>query len=181
MAGRVRDRARPVRHTELVEDRRQVVLDRLLADAEGLRDLAIPGTGGDEGKHIELARAERIRRQVFDRGGLPHGVDDPLEEIGAAIELIQKQVLAVGGPPDRGDQLGRLGRLGDVCDRSHFCGPDDARIVVITTHDHHRGLGRALVELSRRLSRVELRKVRVDQHDVRGGLVHDRDRVCSGC
>ena len=57
---------------------------------------------------------------------------------------------------------------------------DDARIVVVPTHDHHRGLGRAPVELSRRLSRIELRKVGVDQHDVRGGLVHDRDRLCSG-
>ena len=111
----------------------------------------------------------------------PHGVDDPLEEVGAAVELVPKQVLAVGGPPDRGDQLGRLGGLGDVCDRSHFGGPDDARIVVVPTHDHHRGLGRALVELSRRLGRVELRKVRVDQHDVRGGLVHDRGSRLQRC
>ena len=97
MAGRVGDRARSVRHAELVEDRRQMVFDGLLADPEGLRDLAIPRTGGDQGKHIQLARAERIRRQVFDRGGLMHGVDDPLEEIGATVELLQEQVLAIGG------------------------------------------------------------------------------------
>ena len=64
-----------------------------------------------------------------------------------------------------------------MCHRAHLCRADDARIVVIAAHDHQGGLGRTLVQLSRRLGHVELREVGVDQHDIWRGQIDDRDRL----
>ena len=136
-----------------------MVLDRLFTDSKGLSDVAIPRTGGDQGKHFELARSEWIGWQVLDRSGEPYRVDDPLQEVRAADQLLTQQVVAVRGAPDRRDQLGRIGGVGNACDRPHFSRADDAGIVVSVTHDHERGLGRPPVQLSGRLSRIEPRKV----------------------
>jgi hypothetical protein len=48
--------------------------------------------------------------------------------------------------------------------------PDDACVVVATDHNQ-RGLGRSLVDPARRVGRFRLRKLNVDEHDVRIGPV----------
>ena len=50
-------------HAELLEDVRQVVLDRLLADGERLGDLLVPRRFDDERDDLELALRQAERGQ----------------------------------------------------------------------------------------------------------------------
>ena len=104
-------------------------------------------------------------------------VDDPLHEVRPSGELVLQRVFAIGSTPDRGDELGGLGHLGHMGDRPHFDRPDDARVVVVATHDHEGGLGRALAQTSSRLGRFGSGQRDVDEEDVRSHLVDDRLRL----
>src|SRR5580704_1330834 len=54
-------RMRAVRHVEFLKDRRQVVLGRLGADVEPLRDLAVRRALGEQLQHLELPLGQRPR------------------------------------------------------------------------------------------------------------------------
>lgn len=51
-------------------------LDRVLADREGMRDLAVPKTVRDEREHIMLARRQRFNQRLFSprRRKTNHGI-----------------------------------------------------------------------------------------------------------
>src|SRR5439155_629023 len=84
LATRVGHCTRPVWHAELVEDRRQVVLDRLLAQPKGVRDLAISRAASGPDQDLELARGERIRRSWVGDHRIAHALHAPLEDLANA-------------------------------------------------------------------------------------------------
>ena len=53
------------RHAELAEDRREVKLHRVLADAEAASDVAIRQAVGDERQHVVLASGERFDERLL--------------------------------------------------------------------------------------------------------------------
>jgi hypothetical protein len=62
-----------------------------------------------------------------------------------------------------------------VGDGSNLCRADDTCVVVLSAHDDHRDVRRALAQRARRLGRVRFGKSDVDEKDVGGDLVDDRD------
>src|SRR5262245_17425003 len=54
------DELAPAAHADLLEDVRQVVLDGVLGDDQGLGDLAGGGAARDQVDHLPLARAELV-------------------------------------------------------------------------------------------------------------------------
>src|SRR5215470_6904918 len=84
-------RSRPRRDVELVEDVREVAVDRLLAQVELRGDRLVRLARGDEEEDLELARCEAMRPR--DRGAGRERVE--ALEVGRRAELFEDRLRAV--------------------------------------------------------------------------------------
>src|SRR5262249_52916266 len=111
VAERVDHRLRAVVHRQLAQDRRDVVLHRLVADLEGARDLLVAVAARDVLEHLDLARRER-REERLDLSIGVRQLAELLEDAGgderAGEDALVDQVLAGVDAPDAVQEEGRL-------------------------------------------------------------------------
>ena len=125
MVDREEGKLQPVRHPDLVEDIRQVVLDGLDADRKLLRDVAVRIAADDGGHNLEFASGEaKGRTPVFRaarRGSVAHRVNDrphtfashPILAVHDRANALEQQVAGVGLHDDAtGAELQRFDHIG---------------------------------------------------------------------
>src|SRR6187200_2974870 len=84
MVHRVECQLHPIRHSHFVEDAREVVLHRLSAEPESLRDLTIAGAFDNGPDHFELSGREDGRMAASSTRAGPH---ERLDQIGNALTI----------------------------------------------------------------------------------------------
>src|SRR4051794_21677886 len=134
-----------VADADLLVDPGQMGLDRLLADLETLRDQLVREALADQHQHLALAGTE------VDRALLGPVAEDGLR--GARCE----RRLASGRRPDRLHQLGRLGVLQQIADRSRVKRAEDPLALGERGQDHDLGLRAGGADSPCRLDPVDLR------------------------
>ena len=145
-------------------------LDGLDGDEELLGDLLVLVAARDEAHHLTLPGREPVELLV-DLGDLAGGRAEGIED--EAGEARAEDGVAVGHPPDRGEQLLGVDRLGDV---AAGAGPDDGddvlgRVGHREREEAHRHAGARLHAVARpddvgAAVPVAAGQVDVEEHDV---------------
>jgi len=76
----VEDKLNPIRNAQLIENTKQVLLHRVLAEAEFSGDIAIAETFGHQRDDLFLSRREQTAPAVVDNAERRH-LTDKIEEI----------------------------------------------------------------------------------------------------